>query len=103
VGAIVGVLTMIFLGNPLSAAASAWQMLPQPWGAIGQLLPPGAGVSATRSVAFFDGAAVAKPLTVLSLWLLFGVTVLLVSGLLHRDRASADTVTNVEQVVPSSA
>jgi hypothetical protein len=103
VGAIVGVLTMIFLGNPLSAAASAWQMLPQPWGAIGQLLPPGAGVSATRSVAFFDGAAVAKPLTVLSLWLLFGVTLLLVSGLLHRDRASTDTVTNVEQVVPSSA
>lgn len=85
VGAILGVLTMIFVGNPLSAAASAWEMLPQPWGAIGQLLPPGAGVSATRSVGFFDGAAAAQPLTVLAIWLLAGLALLLVGGL-RRDQ-----------------
>jgi len=86
-GAIIGVLTMIFVVNPLSAAATAWEMLPQPWGAIGQLLPPGAGVSATRSVAFFDGAASAQPLTVLAIWLLAGLALLVVGGLRHEQPA----------------
>jgi hypothetical protein len=88
-GAVLGVLTMIFIGNPLSAAASAWEMLPRPWGAVGQLLPPGAGVSATRSVAFFDGAGAARPLTVLAIWLLVGLALLLVGGL--RRQQPADT------------
>jgi hypothetical protein len=35
-----GALIML-LGNPLSAAASAPELLPQPWGTIGQLLPAG--------------------------------------------------------------
>ena len=64
---------MIFVGNPLSAAASAPEMLPQPWGDVGQFLPPGAGVSALRSVAFFDGAAAGTPILVLSVWLVAGL------------------------------
>ena len=56
-------------------------------GAIGQLLPPGAGVSATRSVAFFDGAASAQPLTVLAIWLLAGLALLVVGGLRHEQPA----------------
>ena len=103
-GAILGAVTMIFIGNPLSAAASAWEMLPQPWGAVGQLLPPGAGVSATRSVAFFDGAAVTKPLTVLVIWLLAGLALLVVGGWRHRERTNADSVDLVGgQPVSSSA
>jgi hypothetical protein len=90
-GAILGVLTMIFIGNPLSAAASAWEMLPQPWGAVGQLLPPGAGVSATRSVAFFDGAGATKPLTVLAIWLVAGLAMLVLGGLARsRSQVEAD-------------
>jgi hypothetical protein len=88
-GAILGVLTMIFIGNPLSAAASAAEMLPQPWGALGQLLPPGAGVSATRSIAFFDGAAAAQPLTVLAVWLVAGLALLVLGGLI-RSRSDAE-------------
>jgi hypothetical protein len=88
-GAILGVLTLIFIGNPLSAAASAWEMLPQPWGAVGQLLPPGAGVSATRSVAFFDGAGATKPLTVLAIWLVVGLAMLVLGGL-ARSRSSVE-------------
>jgi hypothetical protein len=95
-GAVIGALTMIVVGNPLSAAASAWQMLPQPWGAFGQLLPPGAGVSATRSVAFFDGAGAAQPLIVLSLWLLAGLAVLFIGSRRHRDSTSVDTDTAQE-------
>ena len=99
-GAILGVLTMIFVGNPLSAAASAWEMLPQPWGAIGQLLPPGAGVSATRSVAFFDGAAAARPLTVLVIWLPAGLLLLFVGGL--RRVQQEDPAEEGAQRVPAS-
>jgi hypothetical protein len=101
VGAIVGVLTMIFVGNPLSAAAIAWQMLPQPWGAIGQLLPPGAGVSATRSVVFFDGAAAAQPLSVLTLWLLAGLVLLVLGGLRRQQRADQQALEGAQQIPAS--
>jgi hypothetical protein len=84
-GAVLGAVTMIFIGNPLSAAASAPEMLPQPWGAIGQWLPPGAGVSAARSVAFFDGAGAGWPLTVLAIWLVAGLALLLVAGWRRRE------------------
>ncbi|MFQ6327505.1 hypothetical protein ACLMAL_15375 [Nocardia sp. CWNU-33] len=61
-------LTMLLIGNPFSAATSAPELLPQPWGAIGQLLPPGAAASLLRSVAYFDGAGATKPLVVLLIW-----------------------------------
>lgn len=80
-GAGLGMLLMIFLGNPFSAAASAPEMLPQPWGDIGQLMPPGAGASAVRSVAFFDGAALAQPVLVLSIWLVVGLVLTALGGL----------------------
>ncbi|MEU2126651.1 hypothetical protein, partial [Nocardia niwae] len=51
----IAALTMLLIGNPFSAATSAPELLPQPWGAIGQLLPPGAAASLLRSIAFFDG------------------------------------------------
>ena len=42
-GLLIGALLMIFVGNPFSAVGSAPELLPQPVGAIGQLMPPGAG------------------------------------------------------------
>jgi hypothetical protein len=47
---------------------SAPEMLPQPWGVVGQFLPPGAGGTLLRSVAFFDGAGAAVPGWVLAAW-----------------------------------
>ncbi|WP_039796800.1 hypothetical protein [Nocardia araoensis] len=64
----IAALTMLLIGNPFSAATSAPELLPQPWGAVGQLLPPGAAASLLRSVAFFDGAAATGPLLVLLVW-----------------------------------
>ncbi|MEV0357823.1 hypothetical protein AB0H71_17370 [Nocardia sp. NPDC050697] len=64
----IAALTMLLVGNPFSAATSAPELLPQPWGAIGQALPPGAAVSLLRSVAFFDGAGAGGPLLVLLIW-----------------------------------
>lgn len=67
-GIALAALTVFLLGNPLSGLTSAPELLPQPWGAVGQLLPPGAGGSLLRSVAFFDGAGAAVPGWVLAAW-----------------------------------
>jgi hypothetical protein len=68
-----GVLLVFLLGNPISGLASAPELLPQPWGAIGQFLPPGAGGSLLRSVAYFDGARATGPLLVLAAWAAAGL------------------------------
>ncbi|WP_433622981.1 hypothetical protein [Nocardia sp. CA-120079] len=86
----IAALTMLLVGNPFSAATSAPELLPQPWGAIGQLLPPGAAASLLRSVAFFDGAAAAEPLVVLTVWALAAL-VLLGVGALRGQRPAADS------------
>ncbi|MFI5535079.1 hypothetical protein ACIA5H_01690 [Nocardia sp. NPDC051900] len=64
----IAALTMLLVGNPFSAATSAPELLPQPWGAVGQWLPPGAAASLLRSVAFFDGTGASGPLLVLLIW-----------------------------------
>ncbi|MFH8689833.1 ABC transporter permease [Streptomyces anulatus] len=72
-----GALLMVLLGNPFSGVTSAPELLPEPVGAIGQWLPPGAGGSLLRSVAFFDGSAAGAAVLTLSLWTLFGLTAVL--------------------------
>ncbi|MFF8838075.1 ABC transporter permease [Streptomyces sp. NPDC015130] len=67
-------LLMILIGNPFSGVSSAPELLPSAVGSFGQLLPPGAGGSALRSVAFFDGATAAGPLLVLAAWAVAGLT-----------------------------
>lgn len=68
-----GALVMLLLGNPLSGVPSAPEMLPDGWGAFGQLLPPGAGGTLLRSTSFFDGAAAGGPLLVLAAWVAGGL------------------------------
>ncbi|MFI5876859.1 ABC transporter permease [Streptomyces sp. NPDC051445] len=71
----IGVVSFVvmFLGNPFSGAASAPRMLPEPVGAIGQWLPPGAGTTLVRSVSFFDGAAATGPALTLACWAALGL------------------------------
>ncbi|HEX6473421.1 MAG TPA: hypothetical protein VF069_30305 [Streptosporangiaceae bacterium] len=78
-------LTMLLLGNPLSGATSAPELLPQPWGSVGQALPPGATATLLRSVAFFDGAGAAAPLGVLLAWA--GAGILLTAAGVFRARS----------------
>jgi hypothetical protein len=78
-----GAVTMFLLGNPLSAVASAPELLPSGWGTLGQLLPPGAGGTLLRSTSYFDGAAAGAPIAVLGAWLAFG---LLLAAMGHRLR-----------------
>ncbi|KUH39522.1 MULTISPECIES: hypothetical protein [Streptomyces] len=76
----VGAVLMVLLGNPFSGVTSAPEMLPEPVGTLGQLLPPGAGASLLRSVAFFDGAAAAAPLITLVVWALLGLALVLLGA-----------------------
>ncbi|MDL9936097.1 hypothetical protein QSJ18_05035 [Gordonia sp. ABSL1-1] len=84
----IAAIALIFLGNPLSGLASAPEMLPTPWGYIGQLLPPGATGSLLRSVAFFDGHGGVHALIVLICWLAGGLA-LYFAGLARAARSGA--------------
>jgi len=79
-GIVLAVLAVFLLGNPLSGLTSAPELLPQPWGAIGQLLPPGAGGTLLRSVAFFDGAGGSSPALVLAAWAGAGLLLAVATG-----------------------
>ncbi|MER7699405.1 MULTISPECIES: ABC transporter permease [unclassified Streptomyces] len=81
-----GALLMVLLGNPFSGVTSAPELLPEPVGTIGQWLPPGAGGSLLRSVAFFDGNAAGGALLTLSLWSASGLAAVLLA---RRAPASA--------------
>jgi hypothetical protein len=81
-----GAAVLLLLGNPLSGLNGAPELLPQGWGELGQLLPPGAAGTALRSAAFFDGAGAGQALVVLGCWLGVGI----VLSLLPRFGRRAD-------------
>lgn len=86
----VGAAVVMLIGNPFSGATSAPQMLPEPAGAIGQWLPPGAGTTLLRSVSYFDGAAATGPALTLAWWAALGLgAVVLGSSLRARKAGSA--------------
>ncbi|MCL9760825.1 hypothetical protein MXD95_016585 [Frankia sp. AiPa1] len=80
VAGLVGVVLVMVVGSALSAAASAPEMLPRPWGEVGQFAPPGAGATLLRSTDYFDGAAGGRPVAVLAAWLLVGLWLAFVGG-----------------------
>jgi hypothetical protein len=88
-GIALAAVTMILVGNPFSGVATGPEMLPAPAGAIGQLLPPGAGGNLLRSTGFFDGAGAGGHIAVLSVWVLLGFGALLVAALRERRPAAA--------------
>jgi hypothetical protein len=79
-GALVAALTMIFIGNPFSGVGTAPELLPEPAGGLGQLLPPGAGGNLLRSTGFFDGAGAGDHVMVLAIWALAGLAALLATS-----------------------
>ncbi|MCZ7420969.1 MULTISPECIES: hypothetical protein [unclassified Micromonospora] len=85
-----GALLVFLLGNPLSAVGAAPELLPQPWGALGQWLPVGAGGTLLRSVAFFDGAGAGRPIAVLAGYSVVGLALVLVASRMHRDASTTN-------------
>jgi len=88
-GFALGAVTMMFIGNPLSGMATTAAWLPAGWGALGQLLPPGAAGASVRSTAFFDGHGAATPLLVLVCWIAVGIALCVAAG---RKKASTPVV-----------
>jgi len=77
-GNVVAVLLLLLLGLSSTGGAVGYQFEPGFYGAISQLLPPGAALTALRNVVYFDWSATFAPLLVLALWAGGG----LVAGLL---------------------
>jgi hypothetical protein len=74
-GIAAAVLTIVLLGLSSSGGAVGYQFEPGFYGAVSQLLPPGAAVTAVRNVRYFDWAATLEPLVVLGAWALGGLVV----------------------------
>lgn len=85
----IGAAVMVLFANPWSGITSAPEMLPQPWGAIGAAMPPGAGGSLLRSTAFFDGAGATAPIIVLAAWAVAGLVLVVLGGLRRPARESS--------------
>ncbi|CAL9468137.1 ABC transporter permease [Streptomyces sp. enrichment culture] len=83
----IGAATMMLVGNPLSGTGTAPEMLPGWSGALGQLMPPGAGSWLLRSTAFFDGQGAARSVVVLLAWLALGA-LLCLAGAVRARRTS---------------
>jgi hypothetical protein len=96
VGLGLGAAVVVALGNPLSAAAAAPDLLPGGWSQLGQLLPPGAVVAALRAVSGFGGTGAAGPATVLAVWAAGGLALVGISALRGRPgRHGAPAQTSV--------
>jgi hypothetical protein len=91
--ALAGVL-LILLGNPLSGLASAPEMLPQPWGNVGQSLPPGATGALMREVSFFNGYGASRPVITLASYLAIGLALYV----LARARAQVKDTVDVDRI-----
>jgi hypothetical protein len=76
-GIVAAILLVMLLGVSSAGGAVTYQFEPGFYGAVSQLLPPGAALTATRNVEYFDSAATLLPVLVLGAWaaggLLFGL------------------------------
>jgi hypothetical protein len=77
-GIVLAILMLMLLGVSAAGGAVTYQFEPGFYGAVSQLLPPGAALTAVRNVHYFDWAATLTPLLVLGAWAAGG----LVLGLL---------------------
>jgi hypothetical protein len=100
-GLALGAVVLFLVGNALSGIAAAPELLPQPWGEVGQWLPIGAGGTLLRSVAYFGGNGAAPAVTVLSAYAVGGVllTLLGARGLVRRSKPVAAQAT--PELVPA--
>lgn len=93
---------IMLVGYPECGLTNAPELLPTPFGTIGQLLPPGAAGSLLRSTAFFHGHGAAKPVLVLALWLAGGLGLFFLGDLRAR-RADTANATPETQIIETGA
>ncbi|WP_456823877.1 hypothetical protein [Cellulomonas sp. P5_E12] len=72
-GIAIGPVLFLLVANPIASAAQPWQMLPAPWGAIGQWMPPGAAAALLRDESYFPAADTTNLWIALACWALLGL------------------------------
>jgi hypothetical protein len=88
-GILLSFIVFLTLAAPASGAASAPELLPDPWREGGQLMPAGALATGLRNIAYFDGAALTRPLLVLVAFAAAGALLLLATAA-RTSRSSTD-------------
>lgn len=68
-----GAVITMFIGNPIAGASMPSVFLPGAWGAIGQMMVPGASSTLLRSIAYFPEVATSGQRLVLGSWIAFGL------------------------------
>ena len=91
-GLVIADLALVLLGNPLSGATSAPELLPTGWSAIGHWMPLGATVDLLRGISGFDGRGTTLPALALASWAVLGLSLLAVASTSRRPRAEARTL-----------
>ena len=72
-GIVVAIVMLLLLGVSAAGGAVTYQFEPGFYGAVSQLLPPGAALTAVRNAHYFDWAATLAPLLVLGAWAFGGL------------------------------
>jgi hypothetical protein len=88
-GTLIAILGMVVFGNPTAGQSIATPLLASPWNVIGQVLPPGAGLSSARSVIYLGGVNLTGPFTVLSGYAVAGTLVTLAAAAWRRHKVAA--------------
>lgn len=88
VGLGAGAVVTMFIGNPISGATMPSVFLPGAWGAIGQMMVPGASSTLLRSIAYFPEAATSGQWLVLGSWIAFGLLAGVIGWALKERRAA---------------
>jgi hypothetical protein len=96
-GIAIGPVLFLLVANPIASAAQPWQMLPEPWGAIGQWMPPGAAATLLRDESYFPYADTAALWVALASWALLG---LLLATVGHFRDTGAATAAALEEATP---
>jgi hypothetical protein len=97
-GVVAGVAVLFLVGNALSAVAAAPELLPQPWGRVGQDLPIGAGATLLRSVVWFGGSGATPEAAVLIAYVLGGL-ILVAAGRRGLSRRGGEIALPVREAV----
>ena len=97
-GVAAAAVALVLLGLSSSGGAVGYQFEPGFYGAVSQLLPPGAAVTAVRNVQYFDWSATLAPLVVLGAWAAGGLGLGLLGERLGRR---ADALAPAPVGVPS--
>jgi hypothetical protein len=79
-GLALGAIVVFLVGNAISGVATAPQLLPKPWGMVGQWLPPGAGTTLVRCAAYFAWHGAARVGAILGGWAVVGLLLVSLFG-----------------------